>query len=235
MPRFVVVKCICLQGFESASGSYLWYVSNSCHIYFTPLLILLVLLHFYQRHICNWITGLSTTFTTRIAPNAMASIPPAPCPNGSQAAAALIEAGLGSQVLFPGAAAYNSRQSSYWSNCVKRLQPSCIVLPRTSAEVALAVKALVAAEQQFAVRSGGHTHWPGSNNIGEGGVTMDLSLLNTTTYHSDSETVDVDPGGRWRDVYEELHQYGRAVAGYGTAAGSFLLLESGSYADAKSL
>lgn len=129
-------------------------------------------------------------------------------------AASLIEAGLGSQVLFPDTAEYAGRQGSYWSNCAKRPQPSCIVLPRTTDEVASTVKALVAAGQTFAVRSGGHTHWAGSNNIGAGGVTVDLSLLNTTTFHADTETVDIGSGGRWRDVYEELHQYGRVVAGY---------------------
>lgn len=125
----------------------------------------------------------------------------------------LIAAGLSSQLLLPDSTEYAARQSSYWSNCAKRPQPACIAQPRTSEEVAAAVKALVAAGQTFAVRSGGHMQWTGANNIGEDGVTIDLGLLDMAVYHAESETVDVGPGGRWRDVYEELHQYGRAVAG----------------------
>lgn len=143
----------------------------------------------------------------------MATSTPTPRPE-CLPAASLVEAGLSSQVLFPSSDGYHERQSSYWSNCAKRLQPSCIVQPRTAEEVASTVKALVAVGQPFAVRSGGHTHWTGSNNIGEDGVTIDLNLLNFTNYHAETETVEVGPGGRWRDVYEELHQYGRVVAGY---------------------
>lgn len=149
-------------------------------------------------------TNLGHTMTTSV---------PAPRPKWFQATS-LIEAGLSSQVLFPSSDEYHERQSSYWSKCAKRLQPACIVQPRTAEEVASAVKALVAVRQQFAVRSGGHTHWTGSNNIGEGGVTIDLSLLSFTIYHGKTDTVEIGPGGRWRDVYEELHQYGRVVAGY---------------------
>lgn len=142
----------------------------------------------------------------------MTSIP-LELPPGYLKAAPLIEAGLRSQVLFSDTPEYAERQQSYWSNCAKRRKPACIVLPRTTLEVATAVRALVVAGHTFAVRSGGHTHWSGSNNIDESGITLDLSLLNTTTFHAESETVDIGPGGRWRDVYEELHQHGRVVAG----------------------
>lgn len=137
---------------------------------------------------------------TAVAPK---SVPPQ--------AQCLVDAGLRSRVLLPGDADYDARQDSYWSNSAK-IRPAAIVRPRSADEVSAAVKALVGARQPFAVRSGGHTNWAGSNNI-EGGVTIDLSLLNAVSYDAASETASIGPGCRWREVYAELHKHGRAVAG----------------------
>jgi FAD/FMN-containing dehydrogenase len=123
----------------------------------------------------------------------------------------LTAAGLQAQILVPGDADYDARQDSYWSNSAK-IAPAAIVRPRSAQEVAAAVKALVGAKQPFAVCSGGHTNWAGSNNI-EGGVTIDLSLLNSVVYDDASETAIIGPGCRWKEVYAELHKHGRAVAG----------------------
>lgn len=49
---------------------------------------------------------------------------------------------------------------------------------------------LVTAGEKFAIRSGGHTVWAGSNNI-EGGVPIDLSSLDWTKFNETSETVDM--------------------------------------------
>jgi FAD/FMN-containing dehydrogenase len=83
----------------------------------------------------------------------------------------LIDAGLRSQIYLPADQEYQQREDSYWSNSAK-IGPACIVLPRSSAEVAEVLEAIVSAGQQFAVRSGGHTNWPGSNNIKDG-ITID--------------------------------------------------------------
>ncbi|KAL6920884.1 hypothetical protein FSHL1_004860 [Fusarium sambucinum] len=123
----------------------------------------------------------------------------------------LIAAGLEARILVPDDADFTARQESYWSNSAK-IKPACIVQPHTADEVANIVKALVAAGHKFAIRSGGHTNWAGSNNI-EGGVTVDLVHLNNVSFDPSTETVDVGPGCRWRDVYSQLSKYGRAVAG----------------------
>lgn len=134
-------------------------------------------------------------------------VPKPPCPE----AEIFTKVGLQSQVLVPADPDYDAREDSYWSNSAK-LKPACIVRPRSAEEVATAVKALVAAGQKFAVRSGGHTNWAGANNIA-GGVTVDLSLLNATAFDAASETATIGPGARWREVYAELHKHGRVVAG----------------------
>ena len=123
----------------------------------------------------------------------------------------LAKAGLQSQLLIPTDADYAARQDSYWSNSAK-IKPACIVRPRSAEEVSLIVKTLVAAGEKFAVRSGGHAQNAGSNNI-EAGTTIDLGLLDSTTFNEADETVEIGPGGRWREVYAELHKHGRVVAG----------------------
>ncbi|KAG8676174.1 hypothetical protein FPOAC1_002174 [Fusarium poae] len=123
----------------------------------------------------------------------------------------LIAAGLEARILVPNDADFMARQESYWSNSAK-IKPACIVQPHTADEVATIVKTLVAAGHKFAIRSGGHTNWAGSNNI-EGGVTVDLVHLNNVSFDASTETVDVGPGCRWRDVYSQLSKHGRTVAG----------------------
>ncbi|KAK4196329.1 hypothetical protein QBC40DRAFT_313788 [Triangularia verruculosa] len=138
----------------------------------------------------------------------MAAITPRQTPPNAKC---LLDAGLGEVVLVRGDPQYAEREASYWSNSAK-LGPAAILRPRNAKEVAIAVKALAAARQPFAVRSGGHTNWAGSNNIADG-ITIDLGLFNTTTYNAATETADIGPGSRWRDVYSELIKHKRAVAG----------------------
>ncbi len=124
-----------------------------------------------------------------------------------------MEAGLA--VLYPGEATYEARVESYWSR-VAQLTPWCIVQPYSVIEVAQAVTALVNANKtqqcQFAVRSGGHSTWAGAANI-EDGVTIDLGMMNSTTYHAENNTAAILPGARWKSVYSILDAIGVAAAG----------------------
>ncbi|KAI1385203.1 uncharacterized protein F4822DRAFT_438116 [Hypoxylon trugodes] len=136
----------------------------------------------------------------------------------------LIAAGLQSHVLVPSNAEYTQRIESYWCNSAK-LRPACIVQPSSASEVATAVKALADAGQVFAVRSGGHGNWAGSNNI-DGGVTIDLGLISSAEYDATTELAHIGPAGKWKHVYEELEKHGRVVAGAREAevgVGGFLL------------
>ncbi|RAL04558.1 FAD-binding oxidoreductase [Aspergillus ibericus CBS 121593] len=124
----------------------------------------------------------------------------------------LLHAGLQSQLLLPADPEYAARQASYWSNSAK-LTPAGILRPRSAADVSTALDALVAADQKFALRSGGHTQYAGANNIGPDGVTIDLGLLNWTRFDAATETVEIGPGARWKEVYGALQEHGRVVAG----------------------
>ncbi|KAJ5492425.1 FAD linked oxidase N-terminal [Penicillium expansum] len=120
---------------------------------------------------------------------------------------------LKSQVVYPDSAAYKTSVGSYWAENVQ-IEPTCILQPRTADEVSLAVSMLVAADGgcKFAVRGGGHTTWAGANNIVDG-VTIDMSLMNTTTYNKEAGTASILPGSRWGDVYETLAKYNVTVPG----------------------
>ncbi|KAK7460697.1 hypothetical protein VKT23_009412 [Stygiomarasmius scandens] len=63
----------------------------------------------------------------------------------------------------------------------------------------------------FAVRSGGHLSWPGSNV--EGGVTLDLNQLTTIDVDETRGTVGLGPGSRWMAVYTALEQYNLTTVG----------------------
>jgi FAD/FMN-containing dehydrogenase len=119
--------------------------------------------------------------------------------------------GLQKKVLRPHDAEYKKRQESFWS-LYSKVEPACIVCPTSAGEVSTILKTLTDAGQQFAVRSGGHMQWTGANNI-QGGVTIDLQYLNWTKFGKDTDTVDIGPGARWKEVYTELLKHGRVVAG----------------------
>ncbi|EQB55635.1 hypothetical protein CGLO_04413 [Colletotrichum gloeosporioides Cg-14] len=128
------------------------------------------------------------------------------------ALANLKRAELGDNIYTPDQDAYQTRNASYWAQSAQ-LKPWAIVQPRNAEEVSKTVQALVATpECNFAVRSGGHTVWPGASNI-QDGITIDLGLMAKTTYNHGTELASLLPGGRWTDVYHEVEKHGRMVAG----------------------
>ncbi len=90
--------------------------------------------------------------------------------------------------------------------------PACIVQPTCAEEVAAAVEILAAFNCQFSVKGGGHTPWAGAASI-NGGVTIDMSQIATTTVSSDKTVVSIGAGARWGSVYNTLIPQGLMVAG----------------------
>ncbi|OSS44887.1 hypothetical protein B5807_09374 [Epicoccum nigrum] len=118
-------------------------------------------------------------------------------------------------VTYPSQLAYNASIASYFDG-KSRLTPNCIVQPKTAEDVSTIIKVLTAEELsvpcRFAVRSGGHTPIPGSNNVDDG-VTIDLLYMNSTTYNAETQIASVKPAARWGSVYQTLEPLGRMVAG----------------------
>ncbi|CRK25897.1 hypothetical protein BN1708_014363 [Verticillium longisporum] len=135
------------------------------------------------------------------------------CSNeGARACEALVSAGLGDQVLAVADAAYEARLESWWSSS-SRLRPACIVRPNNAQDVGKIVSVLGQnTTENFAVRSGGHSHWAGGNNI-DGGVTIDLGYLKATKYNTETGIASIEPASRWGDAFLTLEMSGVAVPG----------------------
>lgn len=144
----------------------------------------------------------------------------------------------GAEVLLPSDQGYTLRQDSYFSTTATQISPAYIVRPHFASEVSSAIHILVSGGHAFAVRSGGHGTSLGASNI-EGGVTLDLGLLDWTRIVENSQSaeggaefaalVDIGPGARWRDVYAALDKHGLMVPGgrEGPVAVGGLLLGGG--------
>ncbi|KAH7224441.1 hypothetical protein B0J15DRAFT_518487 [Fusarium solani] len=123
--------------------------------------------------------------------------------------ASLEAAGL--NVYYPDSTGYKTRTQSYFS-VSSQLQPYCIVQPETAKDVSVIVKTLAYDTKcNFAIRSGGHTVWA-ANNINDG-VTIDLGLMNKTTYVKKTKVAQIQAGSIWREVYEALEPFGVTAAG----------------------
>ncbi|KAI1758236.1 FAD binding domain-containing protein [Xylaria castorea] len=128
------------------------------------------------------------------------------------------------QVYSPETPSYVDRIKSYFSISAA-LEPWCIALPLTTQEVSAVIQTLTAHQCPFGIQSGGHGVFPGANSV-RNGVTVDLGYMNTTTYNVEQKTASIQPGCRWKYVFETLAEYGVAVTGgrdSDVGAGGFIL------------
>lgn len=135
-------------------------------------------------------------------------------------------------IAWPNDTAYATTQASFWSEQESLLQPSCIVTPESSHDVAAIVAAFTHADHesaadcpagqrpntghqacQFAIKSQGHAPAAGFANIASPGLTIDLTSLNNVTLSHDGSVASVGAGASWLDVYTSLDPFGKSVAG----------------------
>lgn len=130
--------------------------------------------------------------------------------------ASLAQTTLKDLLLYPEQSDYQSRLASYFDVKQQSITPACILQPRTSQDVALAVTLLTdtSASQscKFAIRSGGHTPIAGASNI-EDGVTIDLKYMNTVEYDAENKLARVGAGATWNDVFTTLEPLGVITTG----------------------
>ena len=120
-------------------------------------------------------------------------------------------------VFHAGSSVYNASLRSYYAEQEQEVKPICVVQPNDTHDVSAAVKILsdwflLDNNTQFAVRSGGHTPFPGSANI-QNGVTFDMSKLNEVTVSADQTSTKIGTGARWGDVYSTLDPMSLGVSG----------------------
>lgn len=80
------------------------------------------------------------------------------------------------------------------------LHPGCVIAPTSAKDMSTAIKTLVKGQCQFAVKSGGHNANPGANSI-DGGVSIDLGGLTSTSLAKDRSYVSLGTGLNWGQAY----------------------------------
>ncbi|KAL2787778.1 hypothetical protein BJX66DRAFT_327576 [Aspergillus keveii] len=129
---------------------------------------------------------------------------------------ALLNSALAPNIVLPSSPQYPDLVNKHYATSAP-LQLACFFQPQSTEQVALGVSILVESDDgspqcQFAICGGGHTPWKGAAGA-EGGVTIDLALMNSTVYNPDTSSVAVMGGAKSGDVYKTLQPYGVAVTG----------------------
>lgn len=112
---------------------------------------------------------------------------------------------------------YTQANSNRWAaNAV--LAPACIIQPVNAADVSAAIKILTSNPSSgllacpFSIKSGGHTAFPGANNIDDG-ISIDLTKLRGIEVSADKRVVSLGPGNTWMAVAKALEGTGIRVPG----------------------
>lgn len=112
-----------------------------------------------------------------------------------------LAAELSEQVFLPNASTYQSTISSY-PFLQLRLHPSCVVRPKSAADVVIALQILQADNStRFAVKGGGHNANAGFNNV-EDGVTIDMQSMKAVEVERGDKVVRVEAGALSQDAYD---------------------------------
>lgn len=113
---------------------------------------------------------------------------------------------------------YQASMSSYFSQHNSQKTPACIVRPQTVHQVSAALKTLdslydgTSKSVQVAIRSGGHAYEAGFSSL-DGGVVIDLSLINEIDVGADRQSTRIGTAAKWVEVTSKLDGMGLAVAG----------------------
>ncbi|KAF4119597.1 FAD/FMN-containing dehydrogenase [Geosmithia morbida] len=112
----------------------------------------------------------------------------------------------------PNATQYSDFTGKYWSKIQSDVDPHCIFVAPTADSVSVMVLLSRLTQCPFAVKSGGHGAFAGASNI-EGGMTVSLEMLRNVTLSDGKETVVIQPGNTWSDVYTALDKHELTVTG----------------------
>jgi len=123
-----------------------------------------------------------------------------------------LEAIGGIEVTHPLEVAYTVEQQEYWSTSCAALLPSCIIFPKTSAEVATIIQVLNNNDEQFAVKSGGHTPNNYYSSV-DGGPLISTIRLDQAVLDPTTGIVDVGPGNRLDGIAAKLQGSGWTFVG----------------------
>ncbi|KAK0614903.1 hypothetical protein B0T17DRAFT_592779 [Bombardia bombarda] len=107
---------------------------------------------------------------------------------------------------------YIDEQRKYWSTSCQALKPSCIIFPKSAAEVAAVVNVLKTNNESWAIKSGGHN----PNNYWSsvaGGPLISTQKLDQAILDPVTGIVDVGPGNRLDGIAAKLQGTGWTFVG----------------------
>lgn len=107
---------------------------------------------------------------------------------------------------------YISEQNEYWSEACSMLKPVCIVFPTTADEVAAVVKILGSYDQDFAVKSGGHSPNKYFASVEEG-LLISMSKMDHVILDQQTGILKAGPGNRLDGIAKELDGTGWTFVG----------------------
>ncbi|KAF2119377.1 hypothetical protein BDV96DRAFT_610419 [Lophiotrema nucula] len=107
---------------------------------------------------------------------------------------------------------YIVEQTEYWSTSCSALLPSCIIFPKSAAEVSTVVKILGNTNEQWAVKSGGHNPNNGFSSV-QGGPLIAMEKLDQAILDPATGIVDVGPGNRLDGIAAKLQGSGWTFVG----------------------
>jgi FAD/FMN-containing dehydrogenase len=116
---------------------------------------------------------------------------------------------LAGDVVLPGHVEYEVQRRSW--NKAFDCRPAAIVRCRTTDDVVRAVRFAVESGLPVGVRSGGHS--ASGLCVVEGGLVIDLSLLNGMTIDPERRVATVGPGLTWGAYTKQANEYGLATPG----------------------
>ncbi len=97
-----------------------------------------------------------------------------------------------------------------WNALIDR-RPAVIARPRTAADVAEAVRYAREEGLAFSVKGGGHNVT--GSAVAEGGLMLDLSLMNDVEVDAEARVARVEGGALWMQVFEEAGKHGLSTTG----------------------
>ncbi|OBT43624.1 hypothetical protein VE00_05233 [Pseudogymnoascus sp. WSF 3629] len=132
--------------------------------------------------------------------------------NSCSTACTFLSAVLWGKVSLPNSTVYKAQQTSLWAVQSSESAPTCRFTPTSALDVSVALLVLRTVQCEFAVRGAGHAPFVGANNI-DGGLTIDLTSLDSVTLTADKTELQVGGGAHWSQVYNYLEPYNLTVIG----------------------
>ncbi|KAK4466382.1 hypothetical protein QBC42DRAFT_343165 [Cladorrhinum samala] len=116
------------------------------------------------------------------------------------------------EVTSPLDVSYLNEQKDYWSASCSALKPSCIIFPRSAAEVSAVIKILNTNNEKFAIKSGGHSPNNYFSSV-DGGPLISTQRLDHLNLDPTTGVADLGPGNRLDEIGAKLQGTGWTFVG----------------------